>query len=83
MRRCPCRTGNEVMSTDISSTDISSTDISSTLIPDDKRNELARHIPQGEQLIMSGLATDAQVGAALEGQGCTGKRPGETTFLES
>jgi type IV pilus assembly protein PilB len=72
----------DVPSIDVPSMDVPSIDVPSIDVPEDNRDLFAQHVPLGEQLIRSGLATAAEVGAALEEQRRTGKRLGETLIAQ-
>jgi type IV pilus assembly protein PilB len=52
--------------------------VSGTPIPDGTQDPYAHRVPLGEHLVASGLATAAQVAAALDEQRRTGRRLGET-----
>ncbi len=67
-----------VPSVDVPNFDSPSMNVVSPDVQDTNRDPFAQHVPLGEQLIRSGLATAAEVGAALEEQRRTGKRLGET-----
>ena len=67
---------------EVTTTDIPSLDIPSAFIAEGNRDPFGQHVPLGEQLIRSGLATAAEVGAALEEQRRTGKRLGETLIAQ-
>jgi type IV pilus assembly protein PilB len=72
----------DVPSMNVPSMDVPSLDVPAPNFPDHERDVFAQHVPLGEQLIRSGLATPAEVGAALEEQRRTGKRLGETLIAQ-